>query len=413
MDIESATARARRNGREVLRDSYGMSGLPTRLPDGEVERNGDLAGTLVTVIIPAFNAAQTIASTLSSVFAQTHRALEVLVVDDGSTDATAHIVAGIALAEPRLRLIRQANSGVAKARNAGLKQAHGRYVAWLDADDLWHATKIEKQIARFAMSPTPLTFVYTGYRLIDPADRIIANHRTLVDVSGETVCQQIATNHFSNVSSIMVPTDLVRQLGGHEPELAALGVGGAEDLLLQLKLALLGPAGCVAEALVGYRIHNSNMSHNVARAAKSNMTALALIEAKAPEIPTWVFELGRARTAGYVFHMLRRGQIGAAIAHLVRLLGQQPGKTLQMLGQTLLWAAGTAFGLREPDPQLGMRYAFVDPATAPWEGLMLLSDNQRKQLAAADAERLRRKTYALPEPAATQQHEAFPVWATG
>ena len=66
---------------------------------------------------------------------------------------------------------------------------------------------------------------------------------------------------------------------------------------------------------------------------------------------------------------LRRGQIGAAIAHLVRLLGQQPGKTLQMLGQTLLWAAGTAFGLREPDPQLGMRYAYADPATAPWEGL--------------------------------------------
>ena len=101
------------------------------------------------------------------------------------------------------------------------------------------------------------------------------------------------------------------------------------------------------------------------------------------------------------------------LTHLVRLLGQQPGKTVQMLGQTLLWAAGTALGLREADPQLGMRYAYADPATAPWEGFMLLSDNQRKQLAAADAERLRRKTYAAPEPAATQQHEAFPVWATG
>ncbi|HPU16159.1 MAG TPA: glycosyltransferase family A protein, partial [Polymorphobacter sp.] len=269
-----------------------MVKIATQMFDDDCHGGSVSPRDLVTVIVPAYNAAQTIAGTLSSVLAQTHAALEVLVVDDGSTDSTGSIVDGMARTEPRLRLISQANGGVAKARNAGLQQARGRFVAWLDADDVWHSTKIEKQLQRFAASPVPLTFVYTGYRLIDPEDRIIPNFRTLVDVSGNTVCRQIATNHFSNVSSIMVPTGLARRLGGHATELAALGVEGAEDLLLQLKLALLGPAGCVTEALVGYRIHDGNMSHNVARAAKSNMTALALIEAKAPEIPTWVFELG-------------------------------------------------------------------------------------------------------------------------
>ncbi|MGL4542651.1 MAG: glycosyltransferase family 2 protein [Polymorphobacter sp.] len=346
------------------------------------------AAVLVTVIVPAHNAAQTIAGTLASALAQTHAALEILVIDDGSTDTTAQIVADMARTEPRLRLIRQANGGVAKARNAGLRQARGCYVAWLDADDLWHATKIEKQLARFAQSPVPLTFVYTGYRLIDPDDRIIANHRTLVDVSGDTVCRQIATNHFSNVSSIMVPTALARCMGGHEPELLALGIGGAEDLLLQLKLALLGPAGCVSEALVGYRIHSHNMSLDVARSARSNLMALALVQARAPDVPDWVFALGRARTAGYVLHMLRRGQFGAAAAHLARLLLGQPALTLLVLGQSLAWAARDALGWRPADPQLGTRFAYADPATVPWEGHMLLGGRHRRALDRADAARV-------------------------
>lgn len=397
--VDTRTEKSRRTSR--------LAGVVAQMFDTEPHDPAVPLPTLVTVIVPAFNAAQTIARTLSSVFAQTHAKLEVLVVDDGSTDSTAQIVATMARTEPRLRLIRQPNSGVAKARNAGLHQARGRYTAWLDADDLWHPTKIEKQLRMFEQDlPVPLTFVYTGYRLIDPADRIIANHRTLVDVSGPTVCQQIASNHFSNVSSIMVPTDLARQFGGHEPELQALGIEGAEDLLLQLKLALHGPAGCVPEALVGYHIHGGNMSHNVARAAKSNMTALALVEAQAPEIPAWVFELGRARTAGYVLHMLRRGQLRAALAHLLLLLRQQPVKTVRVLGQSVIWAVRNALGLRIADPQLGVRYAYADPATAPWEGYMLLSPGQVAQLRAADAARVR---HLAPAPAALVEPE--PRWA--
>ena len=311
-----------------------------------------------------------------------------MVVDDGSTDETAAIVADHARSEPRLSLIRQTNSGVAKARNAALRQARGRYVAWLDADDLWHPTKVAKQVQVFATSSTPLTFVYTGYRLIDTNDAIIANHRTLVDVSGNTVCKQIATNHFSNVSSIMVPTDLAQRLGGHEPGLLELGIEGAEDLLLQLNLSLLGPVECVTEALVGYRMHGNNLSHNFARAAKSNLKALELIQSDAPEIPSWVFELGRARTAGYVLHMLNDGQLGAAATHLMLLLRRQPAKTILVLAQSLAWAARTALGLRVVDPQLGMRFAEADPMSAPWEGYMLLNQRHRLMLDAADSGRL-------------------------
>src|SRR5438045_2856629 len=92
---------------------------------------------LVTVIVPAYNAGVTIGATLDSIRAQTHTNLEVLVIDDGSTDATAKIVQRHASVDPRIRLIRQSNEGVAAPRNRGIAEARGEYLAPIDADALW------------------------------------------------------------------------------------------------------------------------------------------------------------------------------------------------------------------------------------------------------------------------------------
>lgn len=102
---------------------------------------------LVTCVIPVFNGERYLRETLESVFAQTHGKLEVIVVDDGSTDASAEI----ASADARLTCLRQANAGHAAARNRGLSAATGDYVSFVDADDLWHREKLERQLARFDM----------------------------------------------------------------------------------------------------------------------------------------------------------------------------------------------------------------------------------------------------------------------
>jgi hypothetical protein len=341
---------------------------------------------LVSVIIPAFNAEATLGETLRSVFAQTHQRLEILAVDDGSTDGTAALVESLARTEPRLSLIRQANAGVAAARNAGLAQARGDYVAWLDADDLWRPTKIAKQLAVFAAAPKPLGFVYTGYRLIDADGRVIRNPRTLADVSGATVRRQIATTYFTNVSSIMAPRGLAQALGGHDPRLRGWGIEGAEDLLLQLRLALRAPAGCVREALVGYRMHGANMSRAVARAARSNEKALALIAEEAPYIPAWVFRQGRARMVGFAFQIALAGDVRGGAALMARLAAGQPREVAAMLLRIAGWVAREAAGLRPADPELGRPFAEADPTTAPWEGHMLLSDRLRRRLDRLDAE---------------------------
>jgi glycosyltransferase involved in cell wall biosynthesis len=103
---------------------------------------------LVSVLIPCFNAERWLGATLASVRAQTHRPLEVVAVDDGSTDGTAALLES--LAGPDLRVLRQANRGQGAALNAGLAAARGEYLQFLDADDLLDPRKIELQLARLA-----------------------------------------------------------------------------------------------------------------------------------------------------------------------------------------------------------------------------------------------------------------------
>lgn len=103
-----------------------------------------MTAPLVTCIVPVFNGERYLRETLDSVFGQTHSNMEVIVVDDGSTDASAEI----ASADPRVQCLRQANAGHAAARNRGLSSATGEYVSFVDADDLWHREKIARQLER-------------------------------------------------------------------------------------------------------------------------------------------------------------------------------------------------------------------------------------------------------------------------
>src|SRR5437868_1326235 len=105
---------------------------------------------VVSVVIPAYNAAQWIEETIATVLAQTYRPLDVIVVDDGSMDETRSAVKKF---DDQIRYIHQPNSGVGAARNTGIRSARGEYVAFLDADDLWDAHKVEEQIALLHRCP--------------------------------------------------------------------------------------------------------------------------------------------------------------------------------------------------------------------------------------------------------------------
>jgi teichuronic acid biosynthesis glycosyltransferase TuaG len=119
----------------------------------------------LSILTPAYNAATRIGRTLDSVLAQGYRDWELLVVDDCSSDATREVVAAYAAREPRIRLVVQArNGGPARARQAAVERAQGRYIAFLDSDDCWLPGKLERQLA--FMRRTGAAFSHTAFRRV-------------------------------------------------------------------------------------------------------------------------------------------------------------------------------------------------------------------------------------------------------
>jgi glycosyltransferase involved in cell wall biosynthesis len=220
--------------------------------------------TFVAVVIPAYNAEPFIERTLASVMAQTHKKIEIIVVDDGSTDETASIVRRLAIGDPRIKLLQQKNSGVASARNAGVRASKGIYIAPIDADDLWHPTKLEKQLRVFAAAGESLGLVYTLYRTIDADDRaIITPKRTHPD--GWVFMQHLGQNFIGHGSSAMFRRDVFLEMGGYSSRLRECGAEGCEDFLLQLSIASKYRFGVVKEHLVGYRRTPGAMSQDFVR----------------------------------------------------------------------------------------------------------------------------------------------------
>lgn len=125
----------------------------------------------VSIITPCYNGEKTIAETIESVLGQTYPDWEMLIVDDGSSDGTAGIASAYAARDSRVRLIRQKNAGTASARNNGMRLAQGRYIALLDADDLWDPEFLERQLA--FMRQMNAQCVCCAYRHIDEASREI------------------------------------------------------------------------------------------------------------------------------------------------------------------------------------------------------------------------------------------------
>lgn len=272
---------------------------------------------LISVIIPAYNAAATIAGTLASVRAQSHRRWEAIVVDDGSRDATAEMVARIAADDPRIRLVTQTNAGVAAARNRGLAEASGALIAPLDADDLWHPEKLARQLARMEAGGGAAGMVYCWSADIDDADRVIERRLDVERHEGDIYAALVLHNFIGNGSVPLIRRDLLEAAGGWDAGLRARQAQGCEDWKLYLALAeqadvLLEPA-----FLVGYRQSAGAMSRNVAAMQRSYDLVLAEAKAAHPELPAALFRWSSAAFRIYAGELLAAGGPSLASARTI------------------------------------------------------------------------------------------------
>jgi hypothetical protein len=285
------------------------------------------AEPLVSVIIPAYDAAATIAETIESALAQTHRRIEVVVVDDGSTDATAAIAARFAARDPRLRLLSTPNRGVAAARNAGIAESAGAFVAPLDADDLWHPSTLARQLRALETAGPDAGFAYAWFRRIDMEGRVIENGAPRVCV-GRAFTRLVATNFVGNGSGLLLRRAAIEGVGGYHRALRAQDAGGSEDHLAQILIAARWDVAATRAYLVGYRYRPGAMSADWRRMLRSDAAVLRAAEAAAKGAPARLFAVAWAA------HAVRSGVVG--------LRTGDPSGGLRDMGRGFLLAPGPA-----------------------------------------------------------------------
>ncbi len=206
---------------------------------------------LVSIIIPNYNYGRFLAQTIHSALGQSYSNTEVIVIDDGSTDDSEAVLRGFG---NRIRWFRGHRKGVSTARNLGVQESRGQFVAFLDADDVWLPAKLTRQVRRILDDPE-IGLVHCGVEEIDSAGTSL---RTFIDGMEGWVAKEMLLFKRSVIiglgSTGLLPRSTFEAVGGFDERLST-----SADWELSYRVARRQRVGFVPEALVQYRIHNSNM----------------------------------------------------------------------------------------------------------------------------------------------------------
>jgi glycosyltransferase involved in cell wall biosynthesis len=225
---------------------------------------------LVSIVIPAFNAAQTVAQTLESLRAQTHENFEAIIVDDGSTDDTATIVRKFCDVDSRFIFAPKPHSGLPGTRNAGIGIARGEFVAFLDADDVWLPEKLTRQMDLFRVD-SRVNLAFTNFFIWDGQRDLLVYYRETRPLPDGDVSRQLLFSSLFGISSVV----LRRPAFGGDCLFDASLRDGSEDWDLWLRLAGRGLfVRGTREPLMRYRRWPGNMSNRKLKMAESELRVI-------------------------------------------------------------------------------------------------------------------------------------------
>ena len=242
----------------------------------------------VSIVIPAYNAMKYLPETVATVFQQTYEDYEVIIVNDGSTDDVAAWVTE--LNHPKVKLISQENQGLSGARNTGIIHAQGDYVALLDADDLWHPTKLEKQVKCLDQFPEA-GLVYTWTALMDESGQLTGRFFGAKD-EGKVWKKLIEFNVVGCGSVPLIRRTCFEKVGLFDRNLRSF----VEDWDLWLRMAPYFDFKVVNEPLVYYRQLPSSASRNWEAMATSYQIVIEKNFNAAPEEMKYL----KARSSGFM-----------------------------------------------------------------------------------------------------------------
>ncbi|MGC1306855.1 MAG: glycosyltransferase family 2 protein [Phormidesmis sp.] len=260
---------------------------------------------LVSVIIPAYNAENFIAKTLASVVAQTYRRLEILVVDDGSSDRTVEIVHQFLQQDSRIRLLQQPNAGVAAARNLAIEAAKGEFIAPVDADDIWYADNIAEQVQTMQRAGSSVGLVYSWSVDIDEENQPTGGFRA-AEIAGDVYTTLISHNFIGNASATMMRRSCLEQVGSYSQDLRAQQAQGCEDWDLYLRIAEHYQFDVARKFLIGYRKVSNSMSCDYQAMARSHALIMLSVQQGYPNISPYLFRLSASNLYAYFAHQSNR-----------------------------------------------------------------------------------------------------------
>lgn len=278
----------------------------------------------VSVVMGAYNAAPWIGEALESVLAQTYQDFEIIVVDDGSTDATPEVVARFGEA---VTYVRTTNRGSASARNRGIREARGRYVALHDADDFWHSEKLESQMRYFEEDPEP-AWCYTNAQYFDAESRRpLHTSDQFYGLPEGDVLRVLLLGNFMAVPSVVLRRDVFDAVGyfDESPERRI-----SEDWDFWLRVAARYPVRCVREPLTWVRLHSTQKTRTM-DLDRALRLRCSFIEAAVRRDPDRLQDIRRRALAGIHFNIARkwldreaRTQARRTIAAAIRLWPWHP-----------------------------------------------------------------------------------------
>ena len=241
---------------------------------------------LVSTIVPVYNGTRWLRATVESLLSQTWPHHEVILVDDGSTDGSSELLVQLS-EDSRIKVVRQANAGVAAARNTGIGVATGDYLAFCDQDDLWLPSKLERQLPLFSDT---VGLVYSGVEFRYP-DR---SRHAVPSGSPADFDTTLANNGICSCT-VVARRELVDRVGAFEGDRALMGV---DDWHLWLKLLNVTASAFAPEVLAVHRVHDNNYS---SREGAMLSASLACLDALAcdPDLADRPMDLDGARVAVY------------------------------------------------------------------------------------------------------------------
>ena len=266
----------------------------------------------VSLIVPAYDAERYIGFTIESLIRQSHADLEIIVVDDGSTDRTREIAGGYAESDDRIIVIAQENLGVATARNRALEIATGEFVGFIDADDIWHRTAVEKMLSRFEQASPNLGVVYTWSTDIDEENRTLGGVH-VSRATGHVYPLLLFHNFLGNASSTIIRKRSLEAIGGYRSEFNL----GCEDLDLYLRLAARFDYDVVPEFLVAYRRTPGAMSSHVEKMERAHQQVLDAVRRERPMASSRLLRSSKVNFYAYLAHVSVLGGKGRGASHWI------------------------------------------------------------------------------------------------